>query len=233
MTEDAFAGSKSSARAKTAYVPVGKDETVGRTLGINTSAWFRRDPKAMAYTAAKYKFVAKMLEGSERVLEVGCGDGFGAPIVAQHVKRLYGVDFYKPHIEEAHRNLSLPNVEFRAGDFFDGNGDWPGTFNAIYALDVLEHVDPAQEAQFLTMVVDCLVPDGVFICGMPTLASQAFASEYNRAAHINCQNPADITATLKKYFKAVFSFGMNDEVLHTGFDMMRQYQLNLCACPRG
>ena len=105
----------------------------------------------------------------------------------------------------------------------------PAGFDAIYALDVLEHVDPAQEDLFLTTVAADLVPDGIFICGMPTLASQTYASEYNKASHINCQHPAQITAKLKKHFRAVFSFGMNDEVLHTGFDMMRQYQINLCA----
>ena len=229
MIEDPFAGSKSSARAKSAYVPVGKGATKRRVLGINSSAWFQRDPKAMVYTAAKYKFVAKMLEGSERVLEVGCGDGFGTPIVAQQVKALEGIDFYKPHIEEARHNVVLPNLTFHSGDFLDGNEAWRGAFDGIYALDVLEHVDPEQEERFLKTILVCLDPDGVFICGMPTLASQAYASEYNKAAHINCQHPAQITATLKKYFKAVFSFGMNDEMLHTGFDMMRQYQINLCA----
>lgn len=43
---------------------------------------YRNDPKMLVFMAVRYKFVAKMLSGLGSVIEVGCGDGFGAPIVA-------------------------------------------------------------------------------------------------------------------------------------------------------
>lgn len=222
-----FVGTASSQKAKDAYVPVGQGETERMTLGLNSSAWFRRDPRAMAYTAAKYLTVARLLEGTESVLEIGCGDGFGAPIIAQAVDWYLGIDFYAPHIQDA-QALTMPgNVEFAAMDIL--NGPPISEYDAVFALDVLEHIDPEQEWLFLRNAVAYLKPPGVFVCGMPTLNSQNHASAHGRAGHINCQHPEQITATLRNYFHNVFSFGMSDGQINTGFEPMRQYQLNLCA----
>src|SRR5438128_29389 len=61
-------------------------------LGPAVANAYVADPKLLGFIAARYKFVAKMLEGSPTVLEVGCGDAFGAPIVAQSVGRLICTD---------------------------------------------------------------------------------------------------------------------------------------------
>ena len=61
-------------------------------LGPWTTYSLLDDPKHMAFVLSRYKFVAKMLEGRQSVLEVGCGDAFGAPIVAQAVRHLLGIE---------------------------------------------------------------------------------------------------------------------------------------------
>ena len=43
-------------------------------LGLMTSWAYFDDPKRLAFTFARYKFVAKMLSGCKHVLEAGCGD---------------------------------------------------------------------------------------------------------------------------------------------------------------
>jgi hypothetical protein len=57
-------------------------------LGRAAAATYVSDPKMLLFMASRYKFVAKMLDGSDHSLEIGCGDGFGAPLVAQSVKKL-------------------------------------------------------------------------------------------------------------------------------------------------
>lgn len=61
-------------------------------IGPRTSHSIRTDPRHLLFTLARYKFCAKMLEGAENVLEVGCGDGIGVPLILQTVKNLYAVD---------------------------------------------------------------------------------------------------------------------------------------------
>ena len=63
-----------------------KSKTVG--LGKHLSESWLRDPKHLVFTLSRYKFVSKMFDGFEKVLEVGAGDGFSSRIVRDNVKNL-------------------------------------------------------------------------------------------------------------------------------------------------
>ncbi|MCC9620606.1 class I SAM-dependent methyltransferase [Thalassospira sp. MA62] len=229
-----FVGKTSSDYAKSRYVPVqGKNEApkFNLALGTNSSSIMKADAKLVGFTAAKHKFVGKMFEKYPKVLEVGCMDGYGSMIVSQFVNQLTSVDFYAPHIEQAQKHVSphFSNIEFRGYDFLDG--PLKENFDGCFCLDVLEHIDPAQEDLFLKNIVDSLSEKGVFIVGMPSLESQKYASEVNRFSHINCKTSEDFTVLMEQYFTNVFSFGMNDEILHTGYPRMCQYIIKLCTGP--
>ncbi|MCG7537128.1 class I SAM-dependent methyltransferase [Pseudoalteromonas sp. OOF1S-7] len=232
MAEDKFFGCGSSEYAKSRYVPVleGKD-IENLTLGKNTSAVFNTDPKMLGFSASKHKFVGKMFNNYDKVLEVGCMDGFGSAIVSSFVKNLVSIDYYKLHLEQAEKNIAphFPNIVFKGHDILDGPVD--GGFDGAYSLDVLEHIDPAQEDLYMQNVVASLSDYGTFIVGMPSLESQVYASEENKFAHINCKSAPDLHAFLSKYFRNVYAFGMNDEVLHTGYSPMCQYIINICSVP--
>ncbi len=82
-------------------------------LGPWTSYSLIHDPKHMCFVLSRYKFCAKMLEGKNLVVEVGCGDGFGIPIVAQAVNRLHCVDWEQRCIETCSQRLShIKNVSY-------------------------------------------------------------------------------------------------------------------------
>src|SRR5579872_5133355 len=70
-------------------------------LGLMTGWAWHDDPRHLLFTLARYKFVAKMFSGLERVLEVGCSDAFAARLVAQEVKHLVAVDFDAKFIADA------------------------------------------------------------------------------------------------------------------------------------
>ncbi|HEX9627597.1 MAG TPA: class I SAM-dependent methyltransferase [Acidiferrobacterales bacterium] len=197
-------------------------------LGVMTSEAWRTDPKHLVFTLARYKFVAQMLAGRERVLEVGCGDAFATRIVRQQVKSLTAVDFDPVFIEDAARRSAQPwTFDLLVHDLRDG--PVPGRYEALYALDVLEHVPPADESAFLQTMLAALDPQGVAIIGMPSLESQVHASEQSRVGHVNCKSGPDLKSLMQQYFHNVFLFGMNDEVVHTGFHKMAHYLLAVCA----
>ena len=52
-------------------------------MGPWTSHIWRHDPRHIGFLLARYKFVAKMLAGRDAVMEVGCGDAVGTPVVLQ------------------------------------------------------------------------------------------------------------------------------------------------------
>src|SRR5262249_26818849 len=81
-------------------------------LGPWTTDSLIRDPKHLAFVLARYKFCARMLAGKQHVVEVGCGDGFGLPIVAQVVGKLTCIDWDERQLEGNRRRLAhLTNVD--------------------------------------------------------------------------------------------------------------------------
>lgn len=72
-------------------------------------------------------------------------------------------------------------------------------------------------------IVGCLKPDGVLLNGTPNVTAEAYASPQSKVQHINLKSMNSLRSLTEKYFKNVFMFGMNDEVLHTGYGPMCHY----------
>jgi len=200
-------------------------------LGLATSWAWHDDPRHFVFTLARYKFVAKMLAGSRRVLEIGCGDGFPTRLVAQAVESIVGIDFDPEFIADAQMRISTRwPIEFRTHNILQG--PIPELFDAAYALDVIEHIPSHLEDVFLANVTQSLNRCGVLIIGAPSLESQEFASPQSKEGHVNCKTAIGLKNTLERHFGNVFIFSMNDEVVHTGFSKMAHYQLALCCSPK-
>jgi SAM-dependent methyltransferase len=198
--------------------------TVDGPLGVHTSYGWEMDPKRLGFTAARYKFVGKMLEGKGAVLEVGCGDAFFTRVVGQHVGSVHAVDVNRRYIGSAYRNNPriepLPPEAVRSNKWGVVPYDWdilkgpltiPGGFDAVYCLDVFEHI--VEEDLLLGNLSRCAP---VCLVGAPSLESQAWASEISKLEHVNCKTKEGLRAAMQRHFAQVFMFGMNDEVLHTG-----------------
>lgn len=195
--------------------------------GMTTHA-YEIDPRRLCFILARYKFCARMLEGKGSVLEVGCADGFGSRIVRQHVAALTAIDIDAQSIEEAKRaNGKQWPVDFQVADVMDLPQEQ--AFDAVYSLDVLEHIDPRNEGRFLAALRSAAP---VAIIGTPSLESQPYASELSRKGHVNCHSGSVLRQTLQQHWDQVFMFGMNDETLHTGFQPMAHYLIALCVAGR-
>ncbi len=205
-----------------------RDEHGLEPLGLMTNQAWRDDPKRLAFTFARYKFVAKMLAGCEHVLEVGCGDAFATRIVVQEVKRVTAVDFDPAFVEDVRARMG-DRWRFECFTHDLLSAPVPGAFDGIYALDVLEHVQPADERSFLTNMVAPLTPHGTLIIGMPSLESQEYASEISKQGHVNCKSMPELRRALLGFFHNVYTFSMNDEVVHTGHHKMAHYLIALCC----
>jgi len=199
-----------------------------QAMGLMTSWSWYDDPRRLAFTLSRYKFVAKMLEGAGHVLEVGCGDGFGSHVVAQAVGSLTGVDIEPEFIASAQQLAGdrFP-IAFQVHDMM--TAPLEGSFDGVYAVDVLEHILPEKEDRFLSNMIAPLTTDGVCIIGMPSLESQVYASTYSRMGHVNCKPQKELKQVMQRFFRNVFTFSMNDEVVHTGFASMAHYNFALCC----
>jgi 2-polyprenyl-3-methyl-5-hydroxy-6-metoxy-1,4-benzoquinol methylase len=197
-------------------------------LGLMINQSWNEDPKRTLFTLARYKFVSRMLSGYKNVLEIGCADAFGTRIVQQSVGKVTAVDFDPIFIDDVQSRMDTtwPITSF-VHDMLEG--PVPGSYDAAYSLDVLEHIEPKDEHIFMINLLKSLDENGIAIIGMPSLESQTYASPPSKAGHVNCKSGEILKNDLKKYFHNVFVFSMNDETVHTGYYPMAHYLLALCC----
>jgi 2-polyprenyl-3-methyl-5-hydroxy-6-metoxy-1,4-benzoquinol methylase len=197
-------------------------------MGLMSGHAYLEDPKRLAFTLSRYKFVSKILAGSTKTLEIGCADGFGSPLVAKEVGQLVATDFDESFVSDAKQTHPFSSdIEFRVHDML--TGPISQGFDSAYALDVLEHIAEEDEERFLRNVCGSLIGGSRCIFGMPSAESQIHASPISLKGHVNCKTAPDLKIFLEKFFRHVFVFSMNDEVVHTGFTPMAQYLLAV-AC---
>jgi 2-polyprenyl-3-methyl-5-hydroxy-6-metoxy-1,4-benzoquinol methylase len=201
------------------------------TLGVMNNQVWHDDPRRLVFTLARYKFVSKLLSGKATALEVGCGDAFASRIVKQEVRELTVIDFDPLFVEDI-RSRADPAWPMASAVHDMLAGPYPGTFEAIYSLDVLEHIPRKSEDLFIANVLASLSLHGVLIVGMPSLESQTHASPQSKEGHVNCKSGKEFKTLMERFFYNVFLFSMNDEVVHTGFYPMAHYLLAVCTGPR-
>lgn len=201
------------------------------TLGRYTSQAYIQDPLRMSFITARYKFCARLLKGYVNVIEIGCGDGFGSGMVAATVGQLVATDI---NDEMLRQNQARPgfgkNLCFAYHDF--RSAPYPDKADAIYLIDTLEHIYPDEESLFLTNLSLSLQTHGVCLMGTPNKHADTYANNWSRAGHVNLKSAEELVALGKSRFHNVFFFGMNDEVVHTGFPDMAHFMWILCVGPR-
>lgn len=198
------------------------------SLGLMTNQVWYEDPRRLAFILARYKFVSKMLSGQVDVGELGCGDAFGTRIVQQEVKHVSVYDFDPLFIRDVERRQDKKwRVNAQVHDIL--KAPLPRRHNAIYSLDVIEHIPAEMEQRFVANLCASLSEHGILVIGTPSLESQAYASPQSKIGHVNCKSGRQLKFLLEGFFHSVFLFSMNDEVVHTGFYPMAHYLFAVCA----
>ena len=165
-----------------------------------------------------------MLSGKKNVLEVGCGDADGMPIVLQEVSSVHGIDIDEFIINDAKKRFLSENIKGTSFSLHDVIKNPLNTlYDAAFSLDVIEHIPNKDEEEFVANIASSLTNDGVFIIGTPNKTADQYASEGSRKSHINLQSHESLKNLMMKSFVNVFCFSMNDEVVHTGFNAMAHY----------
>lgn len=200
-------------------------------LGPYTTQAYIQDPIRISFIASRYKFCARLLKGRGLVMEIGCGDGFGGAMVSQMVEEMVCVDINEPLLEDNRRRLAyFKNLSFQYHDF--RQAPFPRTMEAIYTIDTIEHIYPSEEPAFMANVAGSLDDHGTCLIGTPNKAADRFANNWSREGHVNLKTPEELMELGRAYFHNVFFFGMNDEIIHTGFPPMCHFIWVLCVGPR-
>jgi cyclopropane fatty-acyl-phospholipid synthase-like methyltransferase len=201
-------------------------------MGPHTSYCYQKDPRHLVFTLSRYKLCAKLLEGRSAVLEVGCGDAFGAPIVASAVKRLVGIDWDRRQIEGNRRRLHwVDNLEFVHHDIIEQ--PLSDRYDAIFSIDMVEHIEPGTETVYMDHLVGGLGDHGVLVLGTPNITAHRHSQRAEVAdQHVNLFDHHRLREMMERFFHNTFMFAMNDEVMHTGYLPMAHYLWALGVGPK-
>ena len=121
------------------------------------------DPDLWNEHVARYAFAARLAR-LKRVLDTGCGAGYGSAELARVALSVTGLDLAAEAIGEARARYTLPNLRLVQGD---GNAlpFRPGSFDLVVAFELIEHLD--NWGGFLEEVRRVLAPSGQAILSTP------------------------------------------------------------------
>lgn len=194
----------------------------GVALGPHSTYVLRNDPRHLCFLLSRYKFVGKMLEGRKEVLEIGCGDALGISLMLQSVGKVVAIDAEPFVIEDnIKRSEYGRRCSFQVLDITARPAN--RKFDSAFALDVIEHIPKRLENKFMKNIASSLKKDAVCIIGTPNITARRYATKISAIGHVNLKSSYELKKLISRYFKNVFIFSMNDEVVHTGYKPMAHY----------
>lgn len=112
---------------------------------------------------ARYAFATRLARG-KRVLDAGCGTGYGSAELAKVAASVLGADIAAEAVDFAREHYRLPHLSFEQASCT--NLPHPdGCFDLVVAFEVIEHLE--QWREFLLEVRRVLSASGQFIVSTP------------------------------------------------------------------
>lgn len=189
---------------------------------------FFANPLMATVKLARFKFVAKMLSKEDRLLDLGCGNGFSSYYYSHFCKSVYGVDIQEQAIDNW-KIFANNNISFSLGDILDDD-IYKRDVEAITCVDVIEHFSLSNGEKIIKNSAQCLKnkKGGQLIIGTPSKFSNPYRAAHNKERHLHEYEPNELQKICSKYFSRTLQFSMNDEVVHTGFNKLAWFFYIIC-----
>jgi len=120
----------------------------------------KETPLMIARHFCAYKF-AKAYSCGKDVLDIGCGEGYGANFLADFAKKVSGIDYDTDIINYAKNKYHKKNLEFSVMDIKD-LGYLNQRFDVICSFQNIEHI--LDTHKLLKNILSLLKEEGIFIC---------------------------------------------------------------------
>ena len=145
----------------------------------------------------RYFFAADLAEG-KRVLDLGCGEGYGSAILAERAKDVLGVELDPQAVQHAATNYPFDNLEFRQASVLELDDLPDGSFDLVVCYEVLEHI--TEHDELFSLVRRVLCPDGVFVISTPDREIYSEAADYHNPYHVKELSLREFDELLGRFF---------------------------------
>lgn len=157
----------------------------------------------VAIHEAFYEFASKHCRG--RVLDAGCGTGFGTHLLARNSDLAVGIDIKDKLVRYGKHVYRDPGLVFEVMDAIE-LGHLSTSFDVVVADELVEHLP--EHTPFLTEAARVLRDDGLFICAtVSRVHSFGTAENPLNRNHFREYDASEFRAELLKYFGSVTLFG--------------------------
>jgi SAM-dependent methyltransferase len=121
------------------------------------------DPDLLNEHLCRYHFARPLVEG-RHALDVGCGTGYGAAVLARSARRVLALDLSAESVAFAKENYPAPNIDLLVSDCRQiplGSE----TVDVAVCFEVIEHL--AEQKTLLEEIRRVLRPDGLLVISTP------------------------------------------------------------------
>ncbi len=113
-----------------------------------------------------YATLAEPYVRNKKVLEIGCGSGYGADYLAKSASSVTGVDISPGGIADCREKYSKENLDFMEADGLKLPFE-SGSFDVVVSFQVIEHIAPRNVINYLSEIERVLNSEGVYLVATP------------------------------------------------------------------
>lgn len=166
-----------------------------------------QDRGTFQHHVARYEFALQQMRGGERVLETGCGVGYGTQMLSGRSQFTIGVDYSGPALARAREKHPAPNLGYARMDCrqlaLAGQ-----SFDLIVSFEMFEHLE--RSSDYLRECRRVLRPGGRLILSTPNRAAWEIHMRSIRVEnefHVNMVDLDQFRAALLPVFSKVQILG--------------------------
>jgi SAM-dependent methyltransferase len=167
-----------------------------------------------ARALAPYAYVAPLAAG-RRVLDAGCGEGFGTRTLARVARSVDGIDYSDRAIAYCRRTWTAPGLSFRVVDLSDPAATHP-VYDLVISFQVIEHIE--DDVRFLETLRGWLAPGGIVVVVTPNRSTSFSQNPYN----VREYTAGELAARLRRVFGAVEMLGVHGSERLLAFERRRR-----------
>ena len=162
----------------------------------------------------RYHSILPLITG-KIVVDIACGEGYGAALMARQAHTVTGIDISEEcivHASAKYNTREYPNLYFEKGDVAKIPVD-DKTIDVMVSFETLEHVSGEAQQIFLSEVKRVLKEDGLFIISTPDKENYSDRYDHVNNFHLHELNREEFKQLLSKYFKVT-------QILEQGFEIV-------------